>query len=293
MKKKDTIPRKFSYLFDEVIDTPKSRDITKRAIPILVRWAKHGIRNNEYNHLNRELGYAKGYSGIGLQLGYIAIVLGKLSELTGVSIPLPNALVNGKGKGMPSKGLAIVEPSFSKAKNKNEQKEVAHDLQTEAIEYPHWDWVLSVLGLKPSVIDTSSQEKEIRKGKGSGGGEGEEHKALKKYVYDHPEQFGIKKVVSKEMEHILLSGDKLDVYFELKDGSKVAVEIKPSTSPDDDILRGLFQCLKYQTILDAEDRLHGQDSLNRVFIVLGGRLSAENGKVRHLFGIEVKENVKG
>ena len=91
------------------------------------------------------------------------------------------------------------------------------------------------------------------------------------------------------MEHILLSGDRLDVYFELKDGSKVAVEIKPSTSPDADILRGLFQCVKYKSILDAEDKIHGEKAKNSVMLVMGGELSADNRIVRETLGVTVVE----
>ena len=93
------------------------------------------------------------------------------------------------------------------------------------------------------------------------------------------------------MEHILLSGDRLDVYFELADGSKVAVEIKPSTSPDADVMRGLYQCVKYKTILDAEDKVHGNKANNSAILVIGGELSPENRKVRDTLGVKALENM--
>ena len=46
------------------------------------------------------------------------------------------------------------------------------------------------------------------------GGEGKEHKSIKEYICSHPKSIGIKKVVFAETEHDLLSGDRLDVYFE-------------------------------------------------------------------------------
>ena len=91
------------------------------------------------------------------------------------------------------------------------------------------------------------------------------------------------------MEHILLSGDRLDVFFELDDGQKIAVEIKPSTSPDADVLRGLYQCIKYKSILDAEDKVHGEKANNSAILVLGGELSPENRKVRDTLDIKVYE----
>ena len=95
--------------------------------------------------------------------------------------------------------------------------------------------------------------------------------------------------MKRDMEHILLSGDRLDVYFELGDGSKVAVEIKPSTSSDADVMRGLYQCVKYKTILDAEDKVHGNKTNNFAILVIGGELSSENRKVQETLGITIKE----
>ena len=91
------------------------------------------------------------------------------------------------------------------------------------------------------------------------------------------------------MEHILLSGDRLDVYFELNDGSKIAVEIKPSSSPDADVLRGLFQCVKYKAILDSEDKVHGKKATNSAILVIGGELSPENRKVQETLDIKIIE----
>ena len=164
-------------------------------------------------------------------------------------------------------------------------------LNQKAFQYQHWDWVLSSLGLTPSVIDISDGASDIRSGKFNGaGGEGENHKKLKEYIYNHPEAIGIKDIKAKEMEHILLSGDRLDVYFELTDGSKIAVEIKPSTSPDADVLRGLFQCVKYKCILDAEDKVYAKRANNAAILVIGGELSPENKTVQDTLGINVIDN---
>ena len=37
----------------------------------------------------------------------------------------------------------------------------------------------------------------------------------------------------------------------MSNGNRVAIEVKPSTSPDDDITRGIFQCVKYKAVLEA------------------------------------------
>ena len=87
------------------------------------------------------------------------------------------------------------------------------------------------------------------------GGEGAEHLALKEYVASHPNVVSAKE--SGLTEHIILSGDRVDIWFP---ESQIAVEIKPETSSDSDILRGLFQCVKYKATLDAEAAIIGEKS---------------------------------
>ena len=283
---------RYGYIIDEVIPQKRSRELARLIIPILIRWAKQGQTNKTYNHLIKELGY-KIFSGIGKQLGNVDEVFKRFREETGdETIPMLNSLVKDKDTMLPSEGFSIVYPNYEKLTNE-EKKLLVIGLDTKAIEYQHWDWVLAALELAPSKIDTAASEAAIRSGKFYGtGGEGEGHKKLKEYIFNHPETLGIKNVKERDMEHILLSGDRLDVYFVLNDGSKIAVEIKPSTSPDADVLRGLFQCVKYKTILDAEDKIHGEKANNSTILVIGGELSPENRKVQEVLGITVIEKVE-
>lgn len=280
----------YTHLINELVPQPKSRELVKKIIPILIRWSKQGLTNKTYDDLTKELGYTR-YSGIGFQLGYVDDVFKRFEELTGEKIPTLNALVKSKSTGLPSPGFSYVYTSYDDM-SESEKKIFVMGLNKEAIEFEQWDWVLSSLGLTPSIIDTTANENVIRSGKFFGsGGEGENHKKLKEYVYNHPESIGIKDIKQRDMEHILLSGDRLDVYFELVDGTKVAVEIKPSTSPDADVMRGLYQCVKYKAILDAEDKVHGNKANNSAILVIGGKLSPENRMVQETLGIIVQENI--
>lgn len=141
---------------------------------------------------------------------------------------------------------------------------------------------------KKSITDS---ERTIRSGKlYVSHGEGKEHKKLKEYIYNHPEALGIKNVRDKSMERILLSGDRLDIYFALNDGSQIAVEVKPQTSPEADIMRGLFQCVKYKAILDAETKAYRNKGDNSVVLVIGGELSKENSKISEILEVDVRPN---
>lgn len=87
-------------------------------------------------------------------------------------------------------------------------------------------------------------------------------------------------------------GDRLDVYFEQKDGTCIAVEVKSIISDDADILRGIYQCVKYQAVLDAESKTHSRPAKNKTLLVIEGELSQENYQVKDSLGIEVIENFK-
>lgn len=276
----------YAYIIDEVVPQEKSRELVRKIIPILIRWAKQGLTNMTYDDLIKELGYVR-FMGVGKQLGDVDGVLQRLCELTGEDIPTLNALVKSKSTGLPSPGFSYVYPSYDDMPD-DEKKIFVMGINKKAVEYGHWDWVLSSLGLTPSIINIAASETAIRSGKFYGsGGEGENHRKLKEYVYEHPEALGISNIKKKKMEHILLSGDRLDVYFELNDGSQIAIEIKPSTSPDADVLRGLFQCVKYKAILDAEVNVHGGKTDNCAILVIGGELSSDNCKVRDALNIKV------
>lgn len=281
----------YTHLIDDIVPQKKSREIVKKMIPILVRWAKQGHTTNTYGDLIKELG-KKRFSGIGTQLGMIDDVFKRFEELTGEKIPTLNALVKSKSTMLPSTGFSYVYKSYPNMEDEEKRHLVAL-LNNDAINYRNWDWVLSSLGLAPSIDNIQANENAIRSGKFYGkGGEGENHKKLKVYVYKHPETLGLTSVVERETEYVLLSGDRLDVFFVLNDGSKIAIEVKPSTSPDADVMRGLYQCVKYKAIMDAEDNVHGKRANNRAILVIGGSLSQENQHVCETLGVTVKDNFK-
>ena len=215
-------------------------------------------------------------------LGSSDLVLKRLQELTGEDIPTPNCLVCNANSGIPSDGLSFVTKESYEQMSKKDKKKFIHQLNSVAIHYDKWDWVLAQLGLKPKI--SSSDVEEIRSGKVHGyGGEGVEHKELKEYIASHPALVGAKE--NGITEYILLSGDRLDVWFP---NSQIAVEVKPSTSPDSDVLRGLFQCVKYKATLDAEAAIMGEKPEAKVILVIGGHLSESNKEIQRTLCISVK-----
>lgn len=235
-------------IIDNVIPTSRTRELVRIAIPTLVSWAVNKQTKMTYDNLNRALGYDKSSSYVGKLLGWIADVMDELENRTGEEIPTLNALCKKTSTGIPSDGFSYVYPNYDSL-TLEEKKVFITGINDKAYNYKKWDWVLNELGLKPAKIFTTEElEKISTYGKG---GEGAEHKAIKEFVYCNPFSVGIKDVKRKEAEYVLPSGDRLDAYFELSNGNRVAIEVKPSTSPDDDITRGIFQCVKYKAVLEA------------------------------------------
>lgn len=280
----------YPNLIAEVCRTEKTIKNVSLAIPILIRWAQSGVTTNTYADLIHEMGMAR-FSGIGYVLGFVEDVLSKLREETHQQVPTLNALVKGKN-GLPSDGFSYVYSDYDNYPD-DVKRALVNELNNKAIRYESWGIVLQLLNLKPSTINSTKDEAIIRSGKNYGaGGEGEKHKALKEFIYLHPESIGIKnaKTDGRKTEYILLSGDRLDVYFETEDGERIAVEVKSAISPDDDILRGIYQCVKYKAVLDAECKAHGKFSSNRSVLVIEGHLSESNWLVKDALEVPVIEN---
>ena len=91
-----------------------------------------------------------------------------------------------------------------------------------------------------------SRKESIRKKYGAGG-EGVEHKGLKEWIANNPSSLGIRNVRATEVEHSYLSGDRVDILFELKTNTDVVVEIE-TTDP----LPGCHQAIKYRALRCAE-----------------------------------------
>lgn len=282
MEKGNTYPD----LISKVCKTEKTTSLVSRSIPILIRWANSGITTNTYGDLIKELGMTK-FSGIGHTLGCIEDVIDKLRQETKEPIPTLNALIRGKD-GLPSYGFEYVNEYYSKM-SLQDKKRYVEGVNNETLNYKNWDAVLQALCLKPSVVNSVKDETVIRSGKSYGIGEGPHHKALKEYVYNHPGSIGLKVIDKKDTEYVLLSGDRLDVYFEQKNGTRIAVEVKSIVSPDDDILRGIYQCVKYKAVLDAENKAHGIFRKSHCILVIEGVLSESNRQVKNSLGVEVVE----
>jgi hypothetical protein len=85
-----------------------------------------------------------------------------------------------------------------------------------------------------------------------GAGEGPLHKALKIWVSRNPQKFREFGHFDRgENEATLISGDSVDAML-YGANTRLGVEVKASNASDDELIRGIFQCVKYQATFQAE-----------------------------------------
>lgn len=275
-------------IIDDAISTEATRKNVRLMIPVMIHWAKTGHNEHTYGDLAHAIGKSK-FSGIGHALYFVQQVLDNLSTKSSREIPTLNSLCKNAKTMLPSEGFEFVSPQYNDL-DENGKRVFVKGLDSNAMNFPHWDWVLKELELKEAVPFTEEQLEAIKNPRCIYGGEGEEHKILKEYICQHPESINYKDVDFAETEHILPSGDRLDVYFELSDGTHVALEVKPSISPDQDIARGVFQCVKYYAVMDALRNIECKDYEIKVLLVTAGNFSSQNKELAEELDVEYVEN---
>ena len=277
-------------IIEETISTEATRRNVRLMIPVMVHWAKTGHNEHSYGDLIHAIGKSH-FSGIGHALYAVQEVLNALSKQSGKKIPTLNSLCKNTKTMLPSEGFEFVSPKYNEL-DENGKRKFVTGLDTDALNFPFWDWVLKELGLKEAIPFTKEQLNAIKSPHCGFGGEGEEHKALKEYICQHHEALDYSDIVLAETEHVLPSGDRLDVYFELADGTHVAIEVKPSISPDQDITRGVFQCVKYFTVMDALRTIECEDYEIEVLLVTAKELSLQNKTLAEELNVEFVDGFK-
>ena len=265
-----------------------NREWAMKMIPVLVRWAQATWdKPHYYSNLTAAVGHKT--NQIGAVMATIQDIIDELKEASGrKDVPTLNSLVLSKSTGLPSDGFDYVIPNYSKLSQESKRGEV-RKLSYDAHLYD-WSWGLKELGLKPAAVTTADHIEKIKKSGYGTCGEGKEHKALKEFISNHPESIGIPGVKFAKTEHDLLSGDRLDVYFECKKKQHYAIEVKPKSSSEGDILRGVYQCVKYKAIMDAMRVIDNDNYENNTILVIAGEMTDFVRQVANDLNVRYMEN---
>jgi len=127
----------------------------------------------------------------------------------------------------------------------DQTEEVLQCMVAALDDHPEKDVLLLALGEHFVQRPVRSPKKPT--GGGRGGGESKEHRRLKNHVARHPEAVGLPRKTRATKEHPYLSGDQVDVKFDLPDGTAAVVEVE-TVCP----LPGAHQCIKYRALQEAQ-----------------------------------------
>jgi hypothetical protein len=224
-------------------------------------------------------------------LGSVGETLEQLSTGWQQRIPPIQCLVVNRMTGLPGNGVGwfLVDKACYAKLSLSQKRAVVKAELSHIFAYPHWRRVLAALELQPvpqRYGPILSEAAAFR-----GGGESEDHRRLKEYVALHPETVGLPTSTPRgEMEFALPSGDAIDVSF--RDGDTwVAAEVKSALSPVADIVRGLYQCVKYLAVMEAVLAAQSKIGHPRAILVLQSTLPTLLIPLRNTLGIDVIEEV--
>lgn len=160
----------------------------------------------------------------------------------------------------------------------------------EVYRFPDWDAVYGEL-FGRYVPDPQCTPAEDSRSPRGGGGEGANHRALRIWVMRHPKRIGRRFGSAKvETEKELLSGDRVDIVFTTA-RELLAIEVKSRDSNWYDLRRGIFQCIKYQAVLQAQEQ--SGRSVNSL-LVSECRLSADLTRLAKDLGVSYSQvNLRG
>lgn len=262
----------------------------REAFPILVRQAWAGKRI-AYSDLADEMGMANPRN-LNYVLGAIGKAIKELSAEWGQVIPPLQCLVVNKQTGLPGEGVSwfISDLKDFEKWTPDERKQILGIELVKVFNFEQWERVLAAFELKAiknsPVVDTLIK----KAGAGGGIGECEEHKRLKEYVAANPEVIGLSGFGNGETEYCFPSADRIDVVFR-KENRWVGVEVKGPSSPDEDLVRGLFQSVKYTALREAELKAHAQQGKFEVILVLSRKLPANLKETKNLLGVNVVDGI--
>ncbi|WP_379548849.1 hypothetical protein ACFCW2_06685 [Qipengyuania sp. DSG2-2] len=276
--------RKASDFFGDKLYQSRAR----QALPLLVRQAEaratiyYADLAEELRMPNpRNLNYVLGCVGTGLEA---------LARDTGRSIPHIQALVVNQGSDTPGDGFdAFLREAGETWETEEDRWAILETYWDRIRNYPHWGWVLSELNIGRVVSNIDEKLEAV--GNTQRGGEGPEHKALKEFVRTHPLMVGLPSECGEgNAEYLLPSGDRVDVVF-VRNGSLDCFEVKPIGASDLDVVRGLFQCVKYAAVAEAQETFRQNGIEVSAQLVLGGKLPTSLVPLRNSLGVKVWEEV--
>jgi hypothetical protein len=262
----------------------------REALPILIRQALVSQKIT-YSDLAIELKMPNPRN-LNFVLGLIGNTLLKLSAEWNENIPPIQSIVVNKQTEMPGTGINwfIKNKEQYDESTPTEKRQLMLEMLRDVFHYEKWPIVLEHLRLKSNDNPTITFKKIIGKKNEHSTGEGEKHKRFKILISKNPELIELKGFKAGNIEHIFPSLDAIDVYFS-NDKIIVGVEVKSETSDINDILRGLFQCKKYEALIEAENCVNGIRKEIKVILALEKEFPNELIPIKNILSVNLIDNI--
>jgi len=242
-----------------------SEATARKVLPLLVAYAE-ACRCLTYTDIAHEV-VRRGWGHFVAPVAYrtvagaIGFALRDTGEEWEEEIPPINALIVNAKTHLPGEGVDYFVREYlgvggdGRKLAERDRQAIVEQVHRDIFNYPDWRRLLEEYGLRsPPVLKPGPGGKRRRRRKygWSSEAEGQAHKRLKQYIAGSPGVVGLPaRCAPGVLEYVLPSGDKIDVLFRDKDWV-IAVEVKARKAHDDDLRRGIFQCVKYRELLRAE-----------------------------------------
>jgi hypothetical protein len=265
----------------------------REAFPILVRQAK-AEEPISYEDLASELGMPN-VRNLNHILGVVGYTVQALGDAWGTTLPPLHALVVQKQKDRRVPGSGIGEyfaefPNYEQLPLR-EKRALIRQAHARVFAFTEWDTVLEVLKLPPSAPPLPRPLSKDPGLYGRGGGEGEDHRRLKEAIATGPKLLGnLPTAFVTSIEYCLPTGDVADLLIETQN-RLILVEVKGVSASHGEILRGLFQCVKYHALLRALTQTEGRQTNVTAILALGSGLPRDLIAVKNTLGIDVREHL--
>lgn len=279
---------------------PWHYQVAPHLLPVLTRAAKLG-QTLTYGQLAHELenefqleqkARKTLYGGA---IGVIGFALEDLQETLGEKIPPINVLVVNATTKLPGTGVDDFVRHYlgirKRVLSDSDRMALIQTAQEHVFAYPHWDRIAAHFGEAPLPPDpTPPANGPIALPalpNHAGAVESEAHKALKRHVAENPRLvMAYGRFKNGRNEHLLRSGDRLDVFFQ-NATAQLAVEVKPGNAPEAEIIRGLFQAVKYRAVLKAEQLIAGQPPNAQAILALTSNPGLRTRQIAQRLAVQI------
>lgn len=266
------------------------------AMAMLLKSIDHGESFVTYGDIRRELEYQLNIQRIfPTQIGEVAgSLMDQILEVDS-NAPLINVLIT-RGSGIPGKGAGgYLAKRYRSPRlrnwdkiSKQEKLKIVDRERKKVFRYTKWDSINHQLFGRDAggKLREQAEETDYNSTGRGGAAESEEHKKLKAWVAADPSRIGLSKRFGAGVpEYRLMSGDEVDVMFMSRNTFR-AVEVKSIRSNNDDLKRGIYQCVKYREVKTAEIAPYHSDV--KAILIVERELPSELKERAAILGIKYK-----